>query len=45
VLVRVRAAGLHIGDVFGVTGSPLPVRMATGLSRPKYGVPGSDLAV
>jgi NADPH:quinone reductase-like Zn-dependent oxidoreductase len=43
VLVRVRAAALHIGDIFGVTGSPLPMRLATGLRRPRYGVPGYDL--
>lgn len=44
VLVRVRAAALHIGDVFGVTGSPFPVRMATGILRPKLGIPGLDVA-
>src|SRR5262245_30373670 len=44
VLVRVRAAGLHIGDVFAVRGSPFPVRLATGLLRPRHGVPGFDLA-
>ena len=44
VLVRVRAAGLHVGDVFAVRGSPFPVRFFSGLRRPKYGVPGLDLA-
>lgn len=44
VLVRVRTAGLHIGDVFGVKGSPFAMRLASGLTRPKYGVPGFDLA-
>lgn len=44
VLVRVHAAGVHIGDVFSVRGSPFPVRLATGLRRPSYGVPGLDLA-
>ena len=44
VLVRVRAAGLHIGDVFGVRGAPYLMRLATGLRRPKYGVPGFDVA-
>ena len=44
VLVRVHAAGLHIGDVFAMHGTPLVVRLATGLRRPKYGVPGFDLA-
>jgi NADPH:quinone reductase-like Zn-dependent oxidoreductase len=44
VLVKVRAAALHIGDVFAVTGSPLPMRLESGLLRPKHGVPGYDLA-
>jgi NADPH:quinone reductase-like Zn-dependent oxidoreductase len=44
VLVRVRAAAVHIGDVFGVLGTPLPVRAVTGLRRPRYGVPGFDVA-
>ena len=44
VLVRVQAAAVHIGDVFAVWGRPLLVRTATGLRRPKYGVPGLDLA-
>ena len=44
VLVKVHAAGLHIGDVFAVRGSPFIARLATGLGRPKYGVPGFDLA-
>jgi NADPH:quinone reductase-like Zn-dependent oxidoreductase len=44
VLVRVRAAGLHIGDVFGVRGSPFPVRFTSGLRGPKLGVPGFDIA-
>jgi NADPH:quinone reductase-like Zn-dependent oxidoreductase len=44
VLVRVHAAALHIGDSFGVRGTPLLMRMATGLFRPKPGVPGFDLA-
>ncbi len=44
VLVRVHAAGLHIGDVFGVRGSPFPVRFTSGLRGPKLGVPGFDIA-
>ena len=44
VLVRVHAAALHIGDSFGMRGAPLPMRMVTGLFRPKPGVPGFDLA-
>ncbi len=44
VLVEVVAAGLHIGDVFALRGSPFPVRMMTGLRRPRSGVPGADIA-
>ncbi len=44
VLVRVHAAGLHVGDRFGVRGAPLPLRLTSGLRRPKYGVPGLDVA-
>jgi NADPH:quinone reductase-like Zn-dependent oxidoreductase len=44
VLVRVVAAGLHIGDCFGVRGAPFGMRIVSGLLKPKYGVPGFDLA-
>lgn len=44
VLIRARAAGLHPGDVFAVRGAPFPVRLMSGLRRPKYGVPGMDVA-
>ena len=44
VLVRVHAAGLHIGDCFGVRGAPFAMRMVTGLLKPKRRVPGFDLA-
>lgn len=44
VLVRVKAAALHIGDVFGVRGSPFAMRVVSGWLKPKYGVPGFDLA-
>lgn len=44
VLVRVRAAGLHVGDCFGVRGAPFLMRMVSGLFKPKYGVPGFDVA-
>jgi NADPH:quinone reductase-like Zn-dependent oxidoreductase len=39
-----RAAAVHIGDVFTVQGSPFLMRLYSGLRRPKYGVPGFDLA-
>jgi NADPH:quinone reductase-like Zn-dependent oxidoreductase len=44
VLVRVRAAGLHIGDAFAVRGHPFVVRASTGIRKPRYGVPGFDVA-
>lgn len=44
VLVRVHAAGLHIGDCFGVRGAPLGMRLVSGLLKPKHGIPGFDLA-
>jgi NADPH:quinone reductase-like Zn-dependent oxidoreductase len=44
VLVRVRASGLHIGDCFAVKGAPYLMRFETGLLKPRYGVPGFDLA-
>lgn len=44
VLVRVRAAALHIGDVFSVKGEPFAMRLATGVFKPKHGTPGFDLA-
>jgi NADPH:quinone reductase-like Zn-dependent oxidoreductase len=44
VLVRVHAASIHVGDWVLMTGSPLVMRMATGLRRPKIRVPGTDLA-
>jgi NADPH:quinone reductase-like Zn-dependent oxidoreductase len=44
VLVRVRAAGLHVGDCFAVRGSPFVVRFVTGLVTPRPGIPGFDVA-
>jgi NADPH:quinone reductase-like Zn-dependent oxidoreductase len=44
VLVRVHAASVHIGDCFSVRGAPFAMRLATGLLKPKHGVPGFDLA-
>jgi NADPH:quinone reductase-like Zn-dependent oxidoreductase len=44
VLVRVHAAGLHIGDCFSVRGAPYLIRTVSGLLKPKYGIPGFDLA-
>ena len=44
VLVRVRAASIHVGDVFMARGVPYLFRPLYGLRRPKIRVPGTDLA-
>jgi len=43
-LVRVRAASVHPGDYFIMTGEPYVVRLAFGLRRPRHPIPGRDLA-
>lgn len=44
VLLRVRAAALHAGDYFIMSGVPYPVRFVAGWPRPKGHVPGFDVA-
>ncbi|MFT5142084.1 MAG: NADPH:quinone reductase-like Zn-dependent oxidoreductase [Rhodothermales bacterium] len=44
VLIKVHAAGLHVGDVFAVRGAPFVMRFSTGLFKPKPGIPGFDVA-
>lgn len=44
VLVRVHAAGLHIGDWLVGSGLPYMVRLGYGLTRPKHNIPGMELA-
>ncbi|MGZ8786511.1 MAG: NAD(P)-dependent alcohol dehydrogenase [Acidimicrobiia bacterium] len=44
VLVRVRAASIHIGDFYGIKGVPYIMRMVFSLSRAKNRVPGTDIA-
>ncbi len=44
VLVRVRAASVHLGDWVLVKGEPYVLRLATGLRKPKHRVPGTDIA-
>jgi NADPH:quinone reductase-like Zn-dependent oxidoreductase len=44
VLVRVHAASVHLGDSIVMSGSPLVMRLATGLRKPKNPVPGTDVA-
>lgn len=44
VLVRVRAAGLNIGDWHLMRGVPYVMRLVFGLRRPRRRIPGMDLA-
>jgi NADPH:quinone reductase-like Zn-dependent oxidoreductase len=44
VLVRVRAAGLNIGDWHLLRGIPYVMRIVFGLRRPRKRIPGLDLA-
>ncbi|HYI34840.1 MAG TPA: NAD(P)-dependent alcohol dehydrogenase [Glaciibacter sp.] len=44
VLVRVRAASIHVGDLVAVEGEPIIARFATGLRKPSNPVPGTDVA-
>jgi NADPH:quinone reductase-like Zn-dependent oxidoreductase len=44
VLVRVRAAAVHPGDYFVMTGVPHIVRLALGLRKPRNAIPGRDVA-
>jgi NADPH:quinone reductase-like Zn-dependent oxidoreductase len=44
VLVQVRAASVHPGDYFVMTGEPYVVRLVFGLRRPRHGIPCRDLA-
>jgi NADPH:quinone reductase-like Zn-dependent oxidoreductase len=44
VLVRVRAASIHVGDRLVMQGRPVLMRLVTGLGRPKQPTPGTDIA-
>jgi NADPH:quinone reductase-like Zn-dependent oxidoreductase len=44
VLVRVQAAGIHIGDWLVGSGMPYMIRLAYGLTKPKHSIPGTELA-
>jgi NADPH:quinone reductase-like Zn-dependent oxidoreductase len=43
-LVQVHAAAINAGNMFMVSGKPFIARMSSGLLRPKYLNPGSDVA-
>ncbi|WP_306232889.1 NAD(P)-dependent alcohol dehydrogenase [Agrococcus beijingensis] len=44
VVVRVHAASIHVGDLVAVRGEPMVARVATGLTRPKQRIPGTDVS-
>ncbi len=44
VLVKVRAAGVHIGDWLVGSGLPYMIRMGYGLTKPKNRVPGMEFS-
>ena len=44
VLVKVHAAAINTGNMFMVSGKPLLSRLSSGLLKPKYLNPGSDVA-
>jgi NADPH:quinone reductase-like Zn-dependent oxidoreductase len=44
VLIGVRAASVHPGDYFVLSGVPHIVRLAFGLRRPRHPIPGRDVA-
>jgi len=44
VLVQIRAAAVHPGDHFVLTGEPYVLRLVFGLRRPRHGILGRDLA-
>ena len=44
VLIRVRAAALHAGDIFMMRGVPYFTRMVVGFPKPRNYVPGYDAA-
>ena len=44
VLIRVRASSVNMADVDYLRGRPVAARLAYGLRKPKYLVPGTDVA-
>src|SRR6476659_8939674 len=44
VLIRVYAASVNRSDVHVLTGRPFPMRLFTGLFKPKLAITGSDFA-
>ena len=44
VLVRVHAAGIHIGDWLVGSGIPYMIRLGYGLTKPRHRIPGTEFA-
>ncbi|WP_318245805.1 NAD(P)-dependent alcohol dehydrogenase [Bacillus tianshenii] len=44
VLVKVHATSINFGNLALLVGKPFPVRFAFGLTKPKYRIPGGDMA-
>lgn len=44
VLVKIHAASLNYGNVVLLRGKPFLARFAFGLLKPKYSIPGGDIA-
>ena len=44
VLVRIHASSINFGNQVLLTGKPLPVRFVFGLRKPKFPIPGGDIA-
>ena len=44
VLIRVHASSINFGNLVLLTGKPLLARLAFGITKPKYRIPGGDMA-
>lgn len=44
VLVKIHASSINFGNLVLLTGKPLPARFVFGLMKPKYPIPGGDIA-
>lgn len=44
ILIKVHASSLNFSNQVLLTGKPLPARLAFGMTKPKYPIPGGDVA-
>ena len=44
VLIKIHSASLNFGNLVLLTGKPFLARIAFGLTKPKYSIPGGDIA-